>query len=491
MSSMSSVARKPLAFAIAMAFASSGAQAAAITVTDGGDAGTGSTCTLRQAIDSANGDSQQGNCTAGSGTDTIDFDASLANATITLQQGQLVINSSVTVNGSGQTIDAKYSSRVMAVYGYSGTTTNVTLASLTLINGDAGTYSGGGICAKYNLPCNAGPDQPTAKQGGGSPNAPQSVLHLNLALNGVTVSNNSSSLFGGGIVAFGAGLVLNQSTVSDNTNSGGGTIDNYKGGGIYLNNSYLTMTASTVSGNYADIGGGYATGGIYAFESGEKITNSTITGNSAACANDCAGALSVSGGGGFSLLIDSTVSGNSESTVQVPAAPSAVTDGIPSVGGALIGAFSAGTLQMQNTILSANSGDLNDLAVIGVATATASLLGSALSSSYTGNGNLFSDNPVLGPLQNNGGPTQTMALLTGSPAIDAGDNSLVPGLNYDQRGAGYSRIINGTVDIGAYEVQAAAPAPKPVPTISSWAMTLLGGLLALLGIARERRRRSG
>jgi hypothetical protein len=62
-------------------------------------------------------------------------------------------------------------------------------------------------------------------------------------------------------------------------------------------------------------------------------------------------------------------------------------------------------------------------------------------------------NAVLGPLQNNGGPTQTMALLPGSPAIDAGDNALVPaGLTTDQVGA--PRITNGTVDIGAYERQA-------------------------------------
>jgi hypothetical protein len=60
--------------------------------------------------------------------------------------------------------------------------------------------------------------------------------------------------------------------------------------------------------------------------------------------------------------------------------------------------------------------------------------------------------PLLGPLQNNGGLTQTMALLPGSPAIDAGDNDDAP--LYDQRGPGFDRIVNGIIDIGAFEVQA-------------------------------------
>ena len=65
-------------------------------------------------------------------------------------------------------------------------------------------------------------------------------------------------------------------------------------------------------------------------------------------------------------------------------------------------------------------------------------------------------NPMLGALANNGGPTQTMALLPGSPAIDAGSNALAVDANgnpltTDQRGAGFPRIVGGTVDIGAYE----------------------------------------
>jgi parallel beta-helix repeat protein len=77
-------------------------------------------------------------------------------------------------------------------------------------------------------------------------------------------------------------------------------------------------------------------------------------------------------------------------------------------------------------------------------------------------------NPMLGPLADNGGPTLTTALLPGSPAIDAGDNTAAP--MWDQRGAPFRRIVNGVIDIGAFEVQARGhggathqPLPDPVP----------------------------
>src|SRR5207244_1169013 len=60
-------------------------------------------------------------------------------------------------------------------------------------------------------------------------------------------------------------------------------------------------------------------------------------------------------------------------------------------------------------------------------------------------------NPGLGALANNGGPTQTIALLAGSSAIDKGSNTFVSAGTTDQRGL--TRIVNGTVDIGAFEVQ--------------------------------------
>jgi hypothetical protein len=78
---------------------------------------------------------------------------------------------------------------------------------------------------------------------------------------------------------------------------------------------------------------------------------------------------------------------------------------------------------------------------------------------------LLNVDPMLGPLQDNGGPTWTMALLPGSPAIDVGDNTDAP--DWDQRGEGFPRIVNGVIDIGAFEVQPAGGASRPeAPAIS-------------------------
>ena len=123
------------------------------------------------------------------------------------------------------------------------------------------------------------------------------------------------------------------------------------------------------------------------------------------------------------------------------------------------------TMTFANTTVSSNVTTIGapvakgDIAT-GVATdplttsASHSLLGAALAASYTGNGNQFSDAPRLAPLGNYGGGTQTMAPLSSSPAIDAGDNTLAVDessnpLTTDQTGA--TRVVNATVDIGAVE----------------------------------------
>jgi hypothetical protein len=85
-------------------------------------------------------------------------------------------------------------------------------------------------------------------------------------------------------------------------------------------------------------------------------------------------------------------------------------------------------------------------------------------------GDSVNTDPKLDPngLQDNGGPTATIALQPGSPAIDAGDPNFTPPPSYDQRGPGFPRVVNGRIDIGAFEVQAAVTAtPTPTPTNST------------------------
>src|SRR5262249_36065656 len=125
--------------------------------------------------------------------------------------------------------------------------------------------------------------------------------------------------------------------------------------------------------------------------------------------------------------------------------------------GGLLSGYPASTITLGNTIVAGNTG--GDVAsfggvfvshgnnLVGAIGFTSGWVGSDLTGT-----NAKPLNPVLAPLGNYGGATQTMALLPGSPALDTGSNALLPaGLSTDQRGL--PRIVNGIVDIGAFESQ--------------------------------------
>jgi hypothetical protein len=120
------------------------------------------------------------------------------------------------------------------------------------------------------------------------------------------------------------------------------------------------------------------------------------------------------------------------------------------------GIYNTGTLRTRNTIIAANTvsgpGSNRDPDLSGnLGSRGHNLVGDSTGGSGFDSTDLLDVDPQLGPLQDNGGSTQTMALLPGSPAIDAGDNRHAP--DWDQRGAGFPRIVNGTIDIGAFEFQ--------------------------------------
>jgi parallel beta-helix repeat protein len=247
-----------------------------------------------------------------------------------------------------------------------------------------------------------------------------------VAVTNSTLSGNSADLYGGGIFALDATLTLTNSTLSGNRTD-------RAGGGIYARSGTLTITNSTLSGNRADRVGG----GIWIFADGGGIlTNSTLSGNSA------------SGGGGIYNVYDEV--------------------GI-------------GDISLKNTLLAANPPQN----CAGAIRNDGNNLEDGTSCGWgSNNGSISGTDPLLGALGDYGGPTQTLPLLTGSPAIDAGSNAAAAaaGLDWDQRGPGYPRIVNGTVDIGAFEYSG----PIPIPTLSEWAMLLLS--LLLIGLVWQQRR---
>jgi hypothetical protein len=211
-----------------------------LTVTTGGDTGGASDCTLRQAIESANNDNAgSSSCDAGSGNDTIVFDAALVDTTVTLSQGQLVITSPLTISGNGQTIDAHGASRVLYV-----NTATFTANSVTLTGGRCHPRLGRNLSKGTEL-TNTTINGNLAQNGGGV-----FADGGTATLTNCTVSGNTSVFNGGGLAASNTATVTFGNTTLTNNTAG------MHGGGVYGTFFPVNGANSTISGNTAGEGGG-------------------------------------------------------------------------------------------------------------------------------------------------------------------------------------------------------------------------------------------
>jgi hypothetical protein len=281
-----------------------------------------------------------------------------------------------------------------------------------------------------------------------------------VTLSRMTFRNGGGQADGGGIYnCFGTLTVIDSIITNNKIRSGGGS-DGY-GAGIYnCPSSTLTLINTTISGNSAEVGGAICNGGML------TIINSTFSGNIA---------RKHRGGGianyGTLEITNSTFSGNSSGS-----------DGL--AGGILNGGLfqSSGLLVIRNSTFAGNTAGFGGGGIFNVSGSAAGLensivtnnrggncLGTVLTKGYNlssdnscdfgGPGDLNNIDPELGRLQNNGGPTETMALLPGSPAIDAGNpNGCVDVhghlLKTDQRGMPRpDKEDSGGCDMGAYERQ--------------------------------------
>ena len=237
-------------------------------------------------------------------------------------------------------------------------------------------------------------------------------------IQGVTITEGkNTSSDGGGLENVGGTVTLDDCTVSDNTAVfGGGISSAVAGGGI-------TLTSCTVSDNVAEQGGGLFTQDM------TTLTNCTVSDNSA---TEFSGGLLTDSGG--ATLTNCTVSGNSAND-------------------AVGGLDNQGTVTLTDTIVAGNSvGSVaSDITGSAAVTGSYNLIGTGgsggLSNGVDGNIVLTgSETAGLAPLGNYAGPTYTMALLPGSPAIGTG--TAVSGITTDQRG----EIRGSVVDIGAVQV---------------------------------------
>src|SRR5438094_252851 len=260
-----------------------------------------------------------------------------------------------------------------------------------------------------------------------------------LAIDGNTVSRVFQIRFPGETVAISGFTIRN-----GHAGNAGGGIDNE-------NNATLTITNCTISGNVAGLGGGTFNNGML------TITSTTISGNF----SSNGGAL-YNSGGGILTITNSTVSGNSASSGGgiFNIAACAITNSTLSGNSAQLGGgiSSTETVEIGNTILNAGNSGANIVNSGGTVTSHGYNLSSDDGGGVlTGPGDQINTDPLLGPLQDNGGPTFTHALLPGSPAIDAGEPNFTPPPFYDQRGPGFNRVVNGRIDIGSFEVQPHGP----------------------------------
>ena len=401
--------------------------------------------TLREAIQAANTDSSVDGSVAGNGADLITFTSELKGQ-ILMNGSQMSITDATTITGNGSyriVIDAQYLSRIFDIAGTAG---NVTLNDLTFIKGRT---TGNGTSF-----------DDTTFAGGAVRWLSQGILTVNRSTFG---SNSTLGDFAGGgaILANTGTLIANESSFSGNSTSGinseGGAISAHAG---FLQVRNCTLDRNSTTGNYSE------GGALFSVFGNVTISQSTLSGNSISGIDSQGGGLftqqgfvfitqstitenattSSIGGGIFTLtspmiIFNSIVAGNSDVGLSPDIRKSPDSDDVFFITSSLIG--------RNNGIgLAATSGATPD--------ASGNFIGGATPQTAL--------NPLLRPLEPNGGPTLTRAFLPGSLAIDHGSNTLAidgtngnAALTTDQRGVPSARILDGdhlgvaTVDIGAFE----------------------------------------
>ncbi|MEO8290924.1 MAG: CSLREA domain-containing protein [Gaiellaceae bacterium] len=404
-------------------------------------------CSLREAVRAANTDLRISGCAKGSGADTIvlraatyRFAAGLDGDDDTAEKGDLDLMGVLTIRGAGAQktfVNGNDLDRVFQVL----TSADVTILRLAVkdglnftnsVTGGAGILNSGTLTlTSASLVSNqaAGSNQGLGNGGGLFNESGATAI-----LRGVTVTENQTSWGGGGIFSGGT-LTLTRSTVSSNsghdggglaaegtttisttTFSGNATGTTGYGGGISHGGGTFTLTRSTISGNNSVSGDG-----LYNASGTVSLANVTLSGN---------GVVSASGNGGGIFNSSSGTSNLSNVTLLGNSA------GGTNTGGNI---WNDGIANVENTILAdpvagsscRGAGTYND---------QGNNLESGSDCTVAADGD-----PLLGPLQNNGGPTKTHALGAASDALNAGADCE----EVDQRGV--PRPQGPACDIGALE----------------------------------------
>jgi hypothetical protein len=431
------------------------------------------------------------NANAFSGNDTITFNLPAGAQTINLTGVLPDISGDVTItNSTGSSNltvrrDTGGNYRIFKVNsGVSATFDGLTIANGRTSGDGAGIYNDGGTVNVTNGIFSNNQAFFSPGKGGaisnnsGTVNVTNGTFSGNSAYSGGGISNNGpgtvkvanstfsdnvgvrfttgvpASVNGAAISNKGGTVEVTNSTLSGN-DAGGGS-----GGGIYNGEGgTLKVTNSSLSGN--TVGGffdiGLFGGGIYNDNGTVEVTNSTLSGNVAS--NPGSRGAGIYNKAGTVTLTNSTISGNKANPFNKPPL---FPFSSPASGG---GIWNGGTVNVKNTIIALNSAATGPDVFGSFASGGYNLIGDGTGSTgFTAVGDRVGTaaapiDPLLNPLANNGGPTQTLALQPGSPAINGGDPAFVltsgPFIGppfYDQRGISpFNRVSGGIIDIGAFE----------------------------------------
>jgi hypothetical protein len=432
---------RPLAAALSMALASCLASSAAartdlaaavslppvvrgsIPVTNCNDSGPGS---LREAYFNA------------IDGDMIDL-TNVACSTITLTTGALTNNpaaENVTLVGPGKydlTIDGGNANRVFVHNGDQ----ILGLVAMTIANGSYSGVYGGGCLYSYG----------------------DVVAEYTIFANCALSSSNTDHAYGGAIYARGTvetiySTIRGSSATSPHGNSGGGAI--WANAALVLAS---TITGNTVSGD----GSHYARGGGVAVLGDVQLGYSLVSDNTA----DSGAGVFLFGAGDTLLVSDSTITGNhargAAGGLYTKYRPATIRNSTITQNTAVFdfgaGLYTAAGIDLESSIVAGHTSN-DGLRTSDIAGPSGTLVTGAnnlvIDSTLTLPADTIVADPMLGPLQDNGGRTWTHALLPGSPAIDHGNNA--GGLEIDQRAfdesvseRGYERVVGPSADIGAFE----------------------------------------
>jgi hypothetical protein len=417
---------------------------------------------------------------ATSGNDTITFEQGLT-GTIQLQSALPALNASVAIQGPGAAALTVEIGAVPYVF-FVASSATVEISGLTMSGPNTDIANAGTLTVSASIFFNNSSlfGGGFAITNSGTATVSDSLFHKAIDNTGTMTINNSAceGVYYFEVIGNHGVLTVNYSTVSDNY--GGGIAGAYGQGGAFFNQGALTINNSTLNNNHVAggasrigttvIGHDGMGGGIYMSAGTLSINSSTLEGNEAAgggggyptsSSTGSTGGQGGNGQGGGLYIAGGMVSINNSTFADNHAYPGSVYRGSPgdSYGGGIYNAAGPSALQMSDTILAYNSAITAAPDLDGSVTSLGhNLIGNTQGASGFDPTDLLNVDPLLGPIQDNGGASrgvpmaqhvvQTMALLAGSPALNAGDPSQlsVP----DQRGV----IRTGGVNIGAYQASA-------------------------------------